>query len=40
MFEKIYKKHKNVEFNVCEIDDIEQNFIDLIVESASDVYVK
>lgn len=40
MFEKIYKKHKNVEFNVCEIEDIEQNFIDLIVESASDVYVK
>ena len=40
MFENIYKKYENIEFNVSEIDDIEQNFVDLIVESASDVYIK
>ena len=40
MFENIYKKYKNIEFNISEINYIKQNFVDLIVKSASDVYVK
>ena len=38
MFKNIYKKHKNIGFNIFSKTDIEQDFIDLIVESASEVY--
>ena len=39
MFEKIYKKHENIEFRVENMDYSEQKFADVIVEAASKVYV-
>ena len=39
MFEKIYQKHKNIEFRVEDMDYSEQKFADVIVEAASKVYV-